>query len=125
MSADNGIYILKTKDNQYRVIHAQAIENLYFSFLDSENKALVPTRIVEYFGDCKFTWKFEIASKVAFSMEQSTPICEYGIKTIHVDKTWKEIIKEAKELAVLEMEEVMKRNDNGYDMKHLQKIIKM
>ena len=35
MSADNGIYILKTpKDNnegfEYRVIHSQAIENIYW-----------------------------------------------------------------------------------------------
>lgn len=29
MSADNGIYILKSKD-EYRVIHTQAIENIYY-----------------------------------------------------------------------------------------------
>lgn len=33
MSADNGIYILKSKDG-YRVIHAQAIENIYWWWND-------------------------------------------------------------------------------------------
>lgn len=37
MSADNGIYILKLKD-QYRVIEAQAIGNLYWSFSTFSNK---------------------------------------------------------------------------------------
>lgn len=48
MSADNGIYILKLKD-QYRVAHHQSVENVYWSefgvdlaYAKHHNK-LVPT----------------------------------------------------------------------------------
>ena len=61
MSADNGIYILKLKD-QYRVAHLQAIENIYWSEFECDistakryNREIVPTRVVEMWGDCKFT----------------------------------------------------------------------
>ena len=69
MSVDNGIYILKTKD-QYRVTHAQAIENIYWEYdnkyayyFNSANDKLVPTRVVEYWGDCKYTRSPEMAYK--------------------------------------------------------------
>lgn len=35
MSADNGIYILKTKD-QYRVAHLCAIDNVTWSVIDGD-----------------------------------------------------------------------------------------
>jgi hypothetical protein len=40
MSADNGIYILETKD-EFRVIHAQAIENIYWHFDCCDNPNVV------------------------------------------------------------------------------------
>jgi len=56
MSADNGVYILKTKD-QYRVAHLQAIENLSWSAIDGrwdfsekEKERYVPTRVMEMWG---------------------------------------------------------------------------
>lgn len=59
MSADNGIYILKTKD-QYRVAHLCAIDNVTWSVINGDwntdmNKRgkLVPTRVVEMWGNCK------------------------------------------------------------------------
>lgn len=56
MSADNGIYILKLKD-QCRVAHLQAIDNIYWSEFESDittakryHREIVPTRVVEMWG---------------------------------------------------------------------------
>lgn len=78
MSADNGIYILECKD-QYRVIHAQAIENLYWTFLDGMMSVDKPvsTRIVEMYGDSKYTRDINMARNIAFLMEKRYPILEY------------------------------------------------
>ena len=126
MSADNGIYILKTKD-QYRVIHAQAIENLYHSHINSYNSELVPTRIIEHYGDCRYTRDFDKAMKVATAMERRSGYTEYGIKIFHINKTWNQIVKEAKELAIKEIEKI-KDDDSDYgkyQKLQLQKIINM
>ncbi len=126
MGADNGIYILKTKD-QYRVIHAQAIENLYYSHINPYNSELVPTRIIEHYGDCRYTRDFDKAMKVATAMERRSGYTEYGIKIFHVNKTWNQIVKEAKELAIKEIEK-FKDDDSDYgkyQKLQLQKIISM
>jgi|LFRM01.1.fsa_nt_gb hypothetical protein len=126
MSADNGIYILKTKD-QYRVIHAQAIENLYYSHINPYNSELVPTRIIEYYGDCRYTRDFDKAMKVATAMERRSGCTEYGIKIFHVNKTWNQIVREAKSLALKEIER-FKDDESSYgkyQKLQLQKIIDM
>ena len=125
MSADNGIYILECKD-QYRVIHAQAIENLYYSFIDEHNRELVPTRIVEMYGDSRYTRDINMARNIAFSMEKRHSILEYGISSIKVDKTWYQIVQEAKQLAPLEIEAInnAKKDDRwDWNIKRLEKII--
>lgn len=126
MSADNGIYILKTKD-QYRVIHAQAIENLYYSHINPYNRELVPTRIIEHYGDCRYTRDFDKAMKVATAMERRSGCTEYGIKIFHVNKTWNQIVREAKSLALKEIER-FKDDESSYgkyQKLQLQKIIDM
>jgi hypothetical protein len=124
MSADNGIYILKTKD-QYRVIHAQAIENLSWTPLENYKYHLVPTRLVEYFGDSRYTRNPETAMKVATAMARSTPVLEYGIKTFEINLTWKQIVYKAKKLAPLELEALKKLNSKWYEreIKFLEKLI--
>lgn len=128
LSADNGIYILKTKDNQYRVIYASAIENLYWNPLDpnSYNK-LIPTRIIELYGKLKYTYDKNLARDIAFNMAKNTYL-EYGISEIVVDKTWSQIIKEAKEIAPLEIKYFRRKNDkynNKWDIERLEEIINM
>ena len=125
MSADNGIYILKTKD-QYRVIHAMAIDNLWYSHINENNNILVPTRILEYFGKSKYTRNFDVVSKIAFAMENRIRPLEYGIRTISIDKTWDEIVQEAKEYARLEIDAIRSRKNDGrwdWDVCNLEKII--
>lgn len=110
MSADNGIYILKTRD-QYRVAHLQAIDNVSWSIIDGnwQNKKetrgkCVPTRVVEMWGKCKYTRDESIALKIAHNWASSLPICEYGVNIITYNKTWKHIVEDAKEYAKKEIE---------------------
>lgn len=103
MSADNGIYILNTKDS-YRVIHAQAIDNLYYSPLQNFGAELVPTRVIEYFGNCRYTRDKEAAYRVAEQMAKKYPVLEYGINLIESPKSWKQIVIAAKELAQKELQ---------------------
>jgi hypothetical protein len=117
MSADNGIYILKMKD-QSRVIHAQAIENLYWSMVDmKEVPDLVPTRIIEYYGHVS-PMSSDECQKKAFAMEKDIldddfcPILEYGICTLEVNKTWNEIVSDAKELIEKEISHVQSLPEN-------------
>jgi hypothetical protein len=127
MSADNGVYILKLKD-QYRVIHAQAIENLNYSFISGFNSGYVPTRIVEYYSGTRYTRDIEKAMQVANAIARGCYILEYGIIIITVNKTWKQILREAKTLAPLEIAAIKENcgdaNRWKYELKQLEDVIK-
>ena len=88
MSADNGIYILQAKDG-YRVVHAQAIENLWWWDDGTEDKRwkLNPKYIFDYFGNCKVLKSRQEALAEATKiydelMKSEMPIVEYGIQSI-------------------------------------------
>ena len=123
MSADNGIYILKTKD-QYRVAHFQNAEYMNYSIVEGgyENE-IVPTRAVELWGDSKFTRKESIALHLAHNWASKLPICEYGVNLVRVNKTWKELMKDARTYAKREIDAIKKAGtENYWDMDKLQKI---
>lgn len=105
MSADNGIYILKTKD-QYRVAHLQAIDNIHWSIVNRVCEKLVPTRVVEMCGKCKYTRDEDMAFYIAQRWERSLPVCEYGVNVIAYNKTWKHIVEDAKSYAEKELTEL-------------------
>lgn len=129
MSADNGIYILKTTD-QYRVAHLQAIDNVTWSAIDGdwrnieEKKGLlVPTRVVEMWGHSRYTRKESVACNIAHKWCNSLLFCEYGITTIPYNKMWWEIILDASDYAKKEIEYIKKSGkEDWYDMNMLQKI---
>lgn len=131
MSADNGIYVLKTKD-QYRVAHLQAIDNVTWSVIDGDwysneetRCKLVPTRVVEMWGNCKFTRDEGKALSLAHKWANSLPICEYGVNVITYNKTWKQILKDAREYAKKEIEFINKGGKESmwnYKLPQLQKI---
>lgn len=125
MSADNGIYVLKTKD-QYRVAHLQAIDNVYWSAICGncyDIGKLIPTRVVEMWGDCKFTRDEGKALSIAHKWESSLTVCEYGVCVITYNKTWKQILKDAQEYAKEEIESIRKYgNENYWNMEKLQKM---
>jgi hypothetical protein len=92
MSADNGIYILKTKNPsgdgfEYRVIHAQAIENIYWN--DKLGKqmygVLDPENTRNYYSTCKVYTDESEVRKEANRLEEDIlsddfcPILEYGV----------------------------------------------
>lgn len=126
LSADNGIYILQTKD-QYRVIETIAVENLWWDYEGLRTREdVVPTRLIEYYGDCKYTRDETTALKIAASMFRRTPMCEYGIKFIRCNKFWRNIVKEGKEHAAKELAYLQehKRDDRWvYAISTLQNIL--
>lgn len=108
MSADNGIYLLKTpKENslefEYRVIHAQAIENIYYDerIPSHYNPEGAPEEVIAYFGECVPMTKDQAIEK-AFEMESEIlkddfcPIIEYGIVTIDLPRPFSWYQKEAR-----------------------------
>ena len=119
MSADNGIYILKTKD-QYRVAHLCAIDNVTWSVIDGDwfynqetRGKLVPTRVVEMWGNCKFTRDEGKALSLAHKWASSIPICEYGVQVVTYNKTWKHILQDAEEYAKKEIEFIENSGEQG------------
>lgn len=131
MSADNGIYILKTKD-QYRVTHAQAIENIYWEhgntyayYLNCQHEKYVPTRVVEYWGDCKYTRSAEKAQQIAEAMLRRIGFVEYGIRTFTYNKTWKHIVEDAKKQAVIEIQYLKEHDGSEWKIERLQRILNM
>lgn len=129
MSADNGIYILKTKD-QYRVAHLQSIDNVSWSIIDGNwqntketRGKYVPTRVIEMWGKCKYTRDENIAYGIAHKWASSLPICEYGVNVITYNKTWKHIVEDAKEYAKKEIDYIIKTGDESrWNMDQLESI---
>ena len=95
MSADNGVYILKT-GNQYRVALCQAIDNLYWNEdLHCMCDTLQPKSIIQMFGDCQHTTDANKAVRIAERILKETGFCEYGIVLMNVYMTWEEILQKA------------------------------
>lgn len=89
MSADNGVYILKTKDNQIRVAHSSAINGL-FDF----NGNYISEQITRHFG-IRYTKNMDRAVRIAEKIRKKLPVCEYGIQVLpYCDKTWNEILED-------------------------------
>ncbi len=128
MSTDNGIYILKTKD-QYRVAHLQAIDRIAWSFIDGNLQndeaargRYVPTRVVEMWGNCKYTRDRNLAFAIAHKWAGSLPVCEYGVNVIVYNKMWKHIVNDAKKYAKKELEYLKKSGKNDWNVAILQNI---
>lgn len=122
MSADNGVYILETKD-QYRVAHLKGIENVYWSAVDGCHDECVSTRVVEMWGKCKFTRDKKKALNIAYDIVSQLYICEYGVGIITCNKTWAQILKDAQAYAKKEIKTIKSRNEELlWDMKMLQDI---
>ena len=97
MSADNGIYILKLKD-QYRIIEAQAIDNLYWNpDSNTEQPDINLKQVVSYYGHAPSFDTRNAALEKAGQMLDDVYVCEYGINFINdLEKyTWDEIVKMA------------------------------
>jgi hypothetical protein len=109
MSADIGTYILNTKDGQYRVIHAQAIENIFEGYSSNRYN---PLEVVLTWIDCRYTKDYEKAMQIANSMEYRNRT-EYGIRIFEFKKTWKHIVEDAKKMADIRLKAIS--GDSFYD----------
>lgn len=93
MSADNGVYILRTKDNQIRVVHSKAINGIF-----SGSGKYIPKQVVRHFSGVPFTKNMDIANRIAKQINGNLQVCEYGIQHLpFYNKTWKKIMEEASE----------------------------
>lgn len=91
MSADNGVYILRTKDRQIRVAHLKAINGMF----DYEGK-YITKQICRYFDGRRYTKNMDKAIKIAESIKRKLPVCEYGIQILpYCNKTWEQILSES------------------------------
>jgi len=97
MSADNGIYILITptedgKGKEYRVTHAQAIDNITYEHPDGN-----PEEVVAYFGTCLPFYDEKNATEFAFDLYDEWGYTEYGIVDIELPKPFSQYEREAGE----------------------------
>lgn len=80
MSADNGTYILQTYGPEYRVVHTQAIDNIYGTYLEDTNRYLPdPKTIVESFSSSKVFNNIEEAWDFAFDLDEQIGYSEDGV----------------------------------------------
>jgi hypothetical protein len=90
MSADNGIYIAKFPDG-FRVIHAQAIENIVYHPLRTKQWKKT---MKEYFGKAPLFATKDEAVLYAHKMEEEIladgccPILEYGVSYLGELEGW-------------------------------------
>jgi len=101
MSADNGVYILKTKDKfkhvgggltnsvanpitAYRVAYAQAIDN--FEWYKKHEPHNLGFYLKEIWGNSKVHYDYEKALRAAEGMAQSYDYLEYGISDIDAEE---------------------------------------
>jgi hypothetical protein len=83
VSADNGIYILETAGPEYRVIYAQAIDNIYGKFNDeTAHWEGDMNMIVDYFRNAEIFSKYEKALEYAIHLSKDYNYLEYGICNI-------------------------------------------
>lgn len=90
MSADNGIYILKSEGPEFRVVEAQAIENINWNertrSCDDRNYFNME-EVRRYFGKCKVFLSeaeadVETSRLVQEIVDSACPILEYGVSMI-------------------------------------------
>jgi hypothetical protein len=81
VSADNGIYVLESTGPEYRVAHAQAIENICWK---PDMGEFNRKKVVLYFGGCHVLRDRRKALIEAERQAKGCPILEYGIQFIEM-----------------------------------------
>lgn len=98
MSADNGVYILKT-GKQYRVKHLTSINRLYWDSATAKTKdTMQPDMIMTLFGDCKYTYDANTAIRIALNVCKKLDYCEYGVVVLDAERSWGSICKSVNDI---------------------------
>jgi hypothetical protein len=80
MSSNDGIYILQTQGPEYRIVYAQAIDNIYGDFDDKENRWKGnPESILDTFGASDVYTDLEKAWDQAMLMAEEYEWLEDGV----------------------------------------------
>lgn len=90
MSADNGIYILRTDGPEFRVAHAQAIDQVWIEYDNNDDIDEMPTEwvpdyglIVHIFGESPVHTTLEKAMLAAQKLHDEYGWTEYGINVVN------------------------------------------
>ena len=95
MSSDNTILILASK-NEYRLVHVQAADDLYFTWTGDPNTSEpVCARVFEFFSSCNPLKEKDKVLLEAQRLYEELDYVEYGIQSVATDKTFKEIVEQA------------------------------
>ena len=106
MSADNGIYVLKTRTPgdkvvktalcEYRVAHLQGIDNLYYDVATGEHKLdFTPEEAYIYFKECQVIYDGSQALEYAHRLADQQTILEYGVVMLrHENQLFEEFTNE-------------------------------
>lgn len=136
MSADNGIYVLKTRtedetDFEYRTIHARAIENLYYNVKEGQHGPnFIPEEAFSYFKECQVFYDKSSALIYAHHLEGQQAILEYGVSILdHGEQVFQEFTDEEMEAYSNQVEEDMvvcqHRRDEAQDAARAAAIIRL
>lgn len=80
MSADNGVYILETADNEFRVAYAHAIDNIYGKFNDDTQQwDCDMNMMVDYFRNSEIFNSYDDALDEAMRLSREYEYLEDGI----------------------------------------------
>jgi len=140
MSADNGVYILKTlargakyayvplQEGEispfyvYRVLHAQAIENIYYRVESQsdhdlfDQRTFVPEVAYEYFKECQPLFDEGRALIYAHQLADQTSILEYGVEILdHGEQVFQTFTDEEIQTFEQRSDEIMSANRKKRD----------
>ena len=92
MSADNGIYILKTQaknpiiesDFEYRVAHVMGVDNIYYNVDTGKyEEDFIPQEVFRCFGDCQVFVSEAEALLFAHKRAKEYSVLEYGVSILN------------------------------------------
>lgn len=89
MSADNGIYILKTIGPEWRVVEKQNIEDIYYNETQRKYEDIpIEENCREYWFNTPVFLTLDSALEHAHFLLEQCYICEYGICVINANFKW-------------------------------------
>jgi len=119
MSSDNGIYVLKTRTKEghshnfeYRVAHAQGIDNLYFDVATGQHSQdFIPEETYVYFKECQVFYDEGKALTYAHLLAAQHSILEYGVSILdHGEQVFREFTDEQLEAYDARIEELIRQH---------------
>lgn len=126
MSADNTIVIMNFDNEQWRVEHIQAFDNIYWQW-NAEDNTVHPNfsspRVFEMFKDAVVFDNEPEAYKFANQLLDDYEYVEYGIQYINMILTWDEIVNKARRIIDFEIFYVKDYYEGGHRDMFLEELL--